>query len=241
MIEDVHTVITAAGDSRPLFMAAGFGGPKNLMRWEGSEVLVRAVNSYSQGRQRTRVALNREECDEWPTVVCLQSECPGVVAVTVNPNVAGALVSALLAMDGIPDEAPLVVAAGDSEIDGGITPFVDEFLKSGVDAGTIVFASTNPRWSYVLPGPGGLVRQVAEKRVIGPFATTGVFFFRRAQTFRRAAEWCLVNNARDRGLFYVSTALNYLVMEGLSVRYSEIPREKYRTWSLPVDFVRQSG
>ncbi len=241
MKTDVHTVITAAGDSLSMFLAAGFGKPKNLIRWEGSEVLVRSVKSYSQGLELTNVALNRQECEQWQTILTLQTECPGVNVTTVSPKVSGALVSALLAMDRIPDDVPLVVAAGDSQVDGGIARFVKDFIKNGADAGTIVFPSSDPRWSYVLPGDEGLVRQVAEKRVIGPLATTGVFYYRQAKTFRRAAEWCLVNNARHLGLFYVSTTLNYLISEGQIVRYTEIPRSEYRTWSLPIDFVEQNG
>ena len=241
MSEPVHTVITAAGDSLPLFLGAGFSSPKNLIKWHGSEVLVRAVKSYSQDWSRTTVALNRDECSDWPTVDQLQQECPGVSAALVSRQAPGALVSALVAMKDVPSEAPLVVAAGDSQITGGIAPFVERFLEAEDDAGTVVFPSDNPRWSYVSPGLDGHVRQVAEKRVIGPLATTGVFFFRRAELFQRAAEWCLVNNARDRGLFYVSTTLNFMIKEGLRVTYTEIPRGEYRTWSLPIDFVEQTG
>jgi CTP:molybdopterin cytidylyltransferase MocA len=241
MSHDVFTVITAAGDSLPLFLGSGFGQPKNLVQWESEEVLARAVRSYSQGWARTTVALNREECADWPTATFVQQSFPGVETVLVSPRVPGALISALVAMGEFPDEAPLVVAAGDSQIKGGISRFIDAFIQEQTDAATIVFRSQNPRWSYVLPGTAGEVRQVAEKRVIGPLATTGVFFFRRVELFREAAEWCLVNSARDGGRFYVSTALNFLIKRGLDVRFSEIPREVYRTWSLPVDFVRQSG
>ena len=238
---DVHTVITAAGDSQRLFLGAGFAAPKNLILWDGTEVLFRAVHSYASDMNQTWVALNRDECSAWPTRERLVEACPGVSPVLVSPLVTGALISALVAGGEVPDDAPLVVAAGDSEIIGGVHPFLDDFLVSDAEAATVVFPSQNPRWSYISPGPDGRVRQVAEKRVIGPLATTGVFFFRHAKTFRSAAEWCLINNARDNGLFYVSTTLNYLIKEGLSVGYSEIDRSEYRTWSLPVDFLGKRG
>lgn len=237
----VHTVITAAGDSQQLFLGAGFEVPKNLIPWKGTEVLVRAVTSYATDWERTSVALNRDECSIWSTQMRLVEACPGVVPIQVSPRFPGALVSALVAGGQAPDDSPLVVAAGDSQISGGVQPFLDKFLSSTADAATIVFPSQNSRWSYVSPGPGAQVRQVAEKRVIGPLATTGVFFFRRAAFFRSAAEWCLVNNARDRGLFFVSTTLNFLIKEGLRVEYSEIARDQYRTWSLPVDFIDERG
>ena len=232
----VYTVITAAGDTSKMFRDAGFPFPRNLVLCKGTEVLVRAVKSYAIDWSRTSVALNQDECSNWPTRERITKSCPGVSSVLVNSGAAGALVSALVAAGDAPLELPLVVAGGDSEIEGGIELIVKEFLSSPADAGTIVFRAQETRWSYVLPGENQSVRQVAEKRVIGPLATTGVFFFRRASIFFRAAEWCLVNNARDHGRFFVSTTLNYLIQEGLLVQYKEIDRSRYQTWSLPFDF-----
>ena len=237
----IHTVITAAGDSRPLFLGAGFSTPKNLVRWQGTEVLVRAINSYAGDLARTSIAMHRDEAREWHTPEIITAACPGVSVSLVNAGARGALASASVALGAIPPDAPLVVAAGDSEVEGGIGAFTSSFVATGIDAATIAFRSSNPRWSYLATGSDGHVRQVAEKRVIGPLATTGVFFFRQASIFLQAAEWCLVNNAIDRGAFYVSTTMNFLIREGLSVSYAEIPRDKYRSWSLPTDFVEQSA
>lgn len=240
MRQAIHSIITAAGDSTDLFHRAGFDKPKNLLLWDGSEVVVHAVNSYSQSISRTTVVLNENECDNWPTVSLLNSKFPGIQIKQVSAKVQGSLVSALLAADSIPDDAPLVIASGDSKIEGGVGLIIDEFLDQEVDAGTVVFASNSSRWSYVLPGPEMSVRQVAEKQVIGPLATTGVFFFRRAEFFRRAAEWCMVTNTRHDNLFYVSMTVNYLVHEGMSVNFAEIRRDRYWKWSLPIDFLQQS-
>jgi len=240
MTRHISTVITAAGDSRALFRSAGFGRPRSLMTWAGSEVLLHAVLNYSLDVAQTHIALNDDECLEWNTAETVLKKFPEVRITTVRSGVKGALVSAISAMESVPDDHALVVAAGDSMIEGGIEPMIHEFMATGVAAGTIVFRSSNPRWSYVLPGPDRTIRQVAEKRVIGPLATTGVFYFEQALIFKRAAEWCFVNNAHYRELFYVSTTLNYLVAESLQVGYFEIPRSRYRSWSLPADFAEQS-
>ena len=232
----VSTVITAAGDSENLFLSAGFGLPKNLITLGGREIILRALDAYAIDPNQCTVGLNADECDRWRTDLLIVSAFPSAVVVRINPGAQGALVTALLALEGVPEDEPLVIAAGDSEIRGGIREQIETFMSMSVDAGTIVFPSSGSRWSYILPGRGRTVRQVAEKRVIGPFATTGVFFFRTAGDFRESAEWCLVNNARDRGIFYVSTALNFLIERGKHVIYEEVEPNSYRSWSRPADF-----
>jgi hypothetical protein len=237
----INTVITAAGDSESVFLNAGFETPKNLLVVDGKEVLLRAATSYAHDLSRTTISLNREECLKWPTLIMVEGWHSEIRIVQVSSMVPGALVSAILALENIPLDEPLVVAAGDSEITGGIKNYIREFISSGIDLGTIVFKSQNPRWSYIATGKNDYVQQVAEKRVIGPLATTGVFYFQTAQSFLHLAEWCFTNNAMHLGRFYLSSTINAAIIHGLKVKYIEIPRSEYRSWSLPVDFIEQQG
>ena len=71
---------------------------------------------------------------------------------------------------------------------------------------------------------------MAEKSPISNYASTGLFYFRSAELFMRAAEWVLKENMHTNGEFYLSSALNYLIMNGekvfgveLSSGYSYVP------------------
>ena len=238
-IEGMRTVITAAGDSRELFMSSGFGRPKSLVRWKGREVLAHAVDAYAFDPAGTTVAVNAGEDEEWNVGAMVTDWFPQARVVRVSNGVRGALATAMIAL-GEPVDAPLLVAAGDSRITGGVARFVKEFGEQGLDAATIAFESEDPRWSYLSVDDAGGVRQVAEKQVIGPYATTGVFYFASARTFADAATWALVNNASHHGLFYVSATLNYLISTGLRVGFATIDRTDYQSWSLPVDFTTPS-
>lgn len=239
-MSQIQTIITAAKDSRPLFLSSGFGRPRSLVHWKGREVLLRAMDSFVLDTNACWVAVNSDEDREWQLSDRINEEFPTARVIAVPSGAKGALVSALIAMNGVDLDRPLVVAAGDSMLEGGLRPHIDQFLADGTDGGTIAFASTNPRWSYLSVGKDGAIRQVAEKQVIGPFATTGVFFFRRAEDFLAAATWCLVNNASHNGNYFVSSTLNYMVSQGKRVHFLNIPRERYRSWSLPIDFTMQS-
>lgn len=236
----VSTVVTAAGDSRGLFLPAGFGQPKSLVEWRGREVLARAIDAYAMDPVRTSVAIHAGEDEDWGIGERIAELFPGIVVCRVPNGVMGALASALFGLGDAQWDEPLVVAAGDSMITGGIARFIDGFIHDELDAATIAFPSSNPRWSYLAIDEGGSIRQVAEKQVIGPYATTGVFYYRSARMFLDAATWCLVNNASHNGAFYVSTTLNYLISSGLQVGYETIARSDYQSWSLPIDFTQQS-
>ena len=236
----MRTLITAAGDSRSLFLGSGFAVPKSLVPVNGRPVILRAIESYAQDLRTTTVAINKIESEDWGLSTFLHSELPEIEIVKVPSNVKGALVTALWATESCEEESEILIAAGDSEISIRLDNILHQFRDQSLHAGTVVFKSTNPRLSYILPGPDGSIRQVAEKRLIGPLATTGIFYFKSCALFRRAAEWCLVNDASLNGIFFVSTALNFLIAEGLRVKYVEIPQDSYKSWSLPADFASLS-
>jgi dTDP-glucose pyrophosphorylase len=230
-----QTLITAAGNSFPEFRAAGFLVPKNLLKPQGGLLINQAVASYKHKVGPLVVALNKEENREFSTSDRVSEAYPEASFVETSSSVQGALATAVLATEGIDLDQPLVIAAGDSIVEGGVEEYISALQAKSVDAGTIVFESTNPRWSYVTVGESGNVLEVVEKQVSGPFATIGCFYFKSAKLFLQAAEWVFVNNAQVNDRFYVSTSLNYLVSEGLSVGYEILDKGKYTSFSTPAD------
>jgi len=236
----LKTIITAAGDSRSRFLSAGFPAPKSLCSWKGVPIISLAMSSYKIVGSSMTVAINLEEDAEWNLGESIRTSHPDVEIIRVSSAVKGALVSALIALRDVED-SEVCIATGDSSILSGVTDAVSHFREQGTDAGTVAFKSTNPRWSYLSISPDGFVDQVAEKEVIGPLASTGFFYFRSATQFIDAAKWCLVNNVAFNGKFFVSTTLNYIISQGSNVKFWEIDRSEYVSWSNPFDFIQQSN
>jgi dTDP-glucose pyrophosphorylase len=230
-----QTLITAAGNSLAEFRAAGFLIPKNLLKPKGDLLINQAVASYKHKFGPLVVALNREENQEFSTSDRVREAYPEALFVETSSSVQGALATAVLATDGMDLDQPLVIAAGDSIVQGGVEEYISALQAKAIDAGTIVFESTNPRWSYVTVGESGNVLEVVEKQVSGPFATIGCFYFKSAKLFLQAAEWVFVNNAQVNNRFFVSTSLNYLISKGLSVGYEILDKGKYTSFSRPAD------
>lgn len=240
MSEFFQTIITAAGTSAP-WSFGGYVGPKNLTPIDGIPLLGRAAASYSSPGGQTVIAVPANEYDGYgPQHLALGRE-HGAKILPVNPHVKGALVTALISAHLMDPDAPLVIAPGDSFIDGGSQRHVEELLARNLDSGTITFNSRGDRWSYVALNRDGLVTQVAEKRVIGQNATTGVFVFRSAEIFIDAAEWCLLNKIQTNDTFYVSSTLNYIVSQGGRVGVARIEREAFSYYSRQDDIWRDES
>ena len=234
------TVITAAGNSLNVFIPSGFGLPKSLIPIGSAPLLVQAIKAYSHSLENTTVAINIEEDKEFGIAGELHNYLPGVNICKVQDKVAGALISALIAVKDCDPEGPLVIASGDSVFTGDIGAALEDFQVRELSAAALVFPSNNPRWSYLRLNGDGDVIEVAEKKVVGKYATTGFFYFQSVRLFVEAATWVLVNNVNYQGRFYVSAAMNYLISRGGKLGYHLAAPEAFRSYALPHDFVVES-
>jgi dTDP-glucose pyrophosphorylase len=235
-----QTLITAAGDSRAAFVEAGFDVPKSLVNIAGFALINQAIESYRHPSGALVVAINKDENAQFDLEHEIKQRFNDATVVEVASAVKGALATAVLAAGTLDLDAPLVISAGDSIVEGGVAAHIQSLISNSSDAGTIVFESANPRWSYINVGESGNVLQVTEKLVAGPYATVGCFYFKSAGLFLEAAKWVFLNNARVKGNFFVSTSLNYLISRGMSVGFEVIPRSSYRSFSRPADFLSQA-
>jgi dTDP-glucose pyrophosphorylase len=237
-----QVIITAAGNDDSAFIEAGFSPPKNLVTYQNREILQWALSSYAKSSSRTDLIIRKSEAVEHKTDVFIKKITPKVHVHQLQQQTRGALCSALLGIEDINLELPLVIAPGDSYIEGNVPNLVEQFLNGNSVAGTIVFESNDPRWSYARVHNNGEILEMAEKSVISRSASTGIFMFRTAQDFLNSAAWVLLNNMQTNNEFYISAALNYLIMSGKSVTAISLPSTmQYFSLSKPSDLNFQIG
>ena len=235
------TIITAAGLPDVSYLNLKPRISKNLFEVSGVPILARAIMSYSSGEPDSTVAViakSDEESNNTREIVSSHVMSQKIVSTPKHLN--GALVTAIIGASELDLDKPVVIAGGDSEIHNGLDDHVTKFLEREVFGGVVVFRDTDPRWSYIKTGPKLNVLQVSEKSAVGELATTGVFYFKTLRVFLDAAEWCLVNNARTNGEFYVSSALNFLISRGHRVEHSEIPKSWYKNYRFAEDATKES-
>jgi len=155
----------------------------------------------------------------------------------VNPGqrTAGAIASALLPYDRIDDSAAIALIPTNSLVaHDNLLEFMQEMLSSKHDAGVLLVESQNPNFSYVRMFESKIIEFV-EKKVVGNFATTGVFFFRNKDVLVNCARWALVNNQSTNNHYYVAPSLNYLLTSGRSIGYQVLATDQYRHSSFPTE------
>ena len=112
---------------------------------------------------------------------------------------------------------------------GGVLPFdiseIHKYLKK-IDGYLEVFEGTGPNWSYVRPqiGSNRLVAETAEKKIISNLCCTGLYYFREVNLFKNAFEKYTKDESVEE--YYVAPLYNYLISDGLSIHYHEIPQNE---------------
>ena len=158
-----------------------------------------------------------------------------------SAKTSGALCSCLLGIDSLDLNSPLVIVNSDQVIENGIKDSISLFQSQECSAGVITFKSIHPRWSYVVEDNTGLVVQAVEKKVVSRNAIAGFYYFKSADGFIEAAKNVIIKNAELDGLFYISSALNELILAGEKVCQYKIDSKYYHSFYAPSkvdDFAR---
>ncbi|WP_191218678.1 glycosyltransferase family 2 protein [Agrobacterium salinitolerans] len=139
----------------------------------------------------------------------------------------GALPSCLLAIDKIVPEEELLVCNSDQIIDYNLDKALEYFRLKGAAAGVLTFESVHPRWSFVQLENLDDVVQAFEKRVVSNVAVAGVYYFRRAADFFGAARRAILTEDSVGGDFYISAAINQIILGSGKVLRHQIDAKQY--------------
>jgi dTDP-glucose pyrophosphorylase len=216
------------------FREHGYAYTKNLVEIAGLPLIQHVFeNLRTIPDARFLFVMQKEEAQSFHLANVVRLLDPTARAIICEGKTAGAACTALLAIEWINNDQELLIANGDQLIRGGCRDFIDQLRGSGLDAGTLVFESVHPRWSYVRLNDDGLVIEAAEKRPISRNATAGVYYFRRGRDFVDAAQAMIRKDASVNGLFYVCPTFNELVLRQMRVGVVRIPREDYISLATP--------
>jgi len=148
--------------------------------------------------------------------------------VRLNNEAKGAACSALMAINHIGNNGPLIIANSDQLFDYALSDLIEKFKES--DAGVVTFESVHPRWSYVRLDRDGFVVETAEKRPISREAIAGLYYFRYGSDFVEAAMRSIQKDSSVNGNFYIAPTLNELILQGKKIRVAKINANRYYTF-----------
>jgi dTDP-glucose pyrophosphorylase len=231
----VQLVVPAAGRGSR-FAKVGFQHPKPFIDVLGRPMIQHVLDNVLPPGGRPTVLLLRDHLhSQANAVAALRSQ--GVGIVPVNQLTEGTACTVLLARQQIDEEAPLLIANSDQVVDMRIGDFIDDCISRGLDGSILVFRDRkrDPKWSFAETDATGLVLRVAEKQAISDLATVGIYFFRRAGDYVKAALDMVVHNDRTNGEFYVCPTYNYAIRNGARIGVYEIDKSSMHGLGTPED------
>jgi len=217
------------------FREAGYLYPKTLVEIAGMPLVQVVLNSLAELRAqsaRVIVTIRREEDRKHHTGAVIHLIEPRADVVLID-DTAGAACSALLAIEHIDPNAPLVIMNGDQLLRADLPQILEDFAKQDLDGGIIVFEAVHPRWSYVRCDADGYVVETAEKRPISNLATAGIYYFKRAGDFLSATMSMIKKNAHVGNNYFVCPAYNELVLNQGRVGIAKVPKTAYVSLHTP--------
>lgn len=232
------TVIVLMSGSDAPFQEAGYAYPKNLIEISGVPLVQRVIEGLSSiDGPDTRIVcvIPKAENRRHHTGRVIELLRPGTRIVEVNAATGGAACTALLAVEHIERDQPLLIVNGDIVIEHPLDGVLADFSARRLDGGVTVFRDVHPRWSFVKLDDEDLAVEFAEKRPISNLATTGFSWFARGGDFVDFTSSMLLKDGHVDGVFYVAPVFNELILSSRRVGAYPIPKSAYFSLKAPKD------
>jgi dTDP-glucose pyrophosphorylase len=143
----------------------------------------------------------------------------------------GAACSALMAVNHISNDTPLVIANADQIFEESLQDAIQQFKE--FDAGVITFESVHPRWSYVRLGEDQLVVETAEKRPISRHAIAGFYYFQKGTYFVESAMRMIQKDSSVNGNYFIAPSMNEMILQGQKITTHKVDVNRYHTLYTP--------
>lgn len=222
----MNVLILAAGDSRA--DQPGSHYPIWLSEVGGSTLLERQMSKLmAQPADKVVFAFRQFDIDHYHVDSIARQISPGAAILAIKRETAGAACTTLLAADELDLEDELVVASATDHLDADFPILLDAFRSQEADAGVLTFDSLHPRYSFLRVDDAGWVTEAAEKNPISRRANAGLYWFRRGSALMGAIQRMILKDAHVNGVFYLSPALNELVLQGARIAAQPILEGQY--------------
>jgi NDP-sugar pyrophosphorylase family protein len=208
------------------FAEAGYELPKPLIPIHGVPMIKVVVDNLApKCEHRFIFVAQREHIDKYDLTPKLKSYAKNVEIIGINGITEGQVCTALLAKKFFDNDEPLMNANSDQFIDFDINEYLDAMNSRNLDGMIMTMKSQDPKWSYARTDEDELVVETAEKKVISPDATVGIFNFKEGRDLVRSAEQMIKDDIRVNNEFYTCPCYNYLVKEGKKIGIYPIGEE----------------
>ena len=129
----------------------------------------------------------------------------------------GAACTVLAAADGLPPDDPVLCLNADQWFKCDLERTLARAEDEGWDGFILVFPGTGPAWSYAVTDGEDRVVWVIEKKQVSPWATVGVYWWRRAGDLVRSICGMIASGQRTNNEVYLAPSFNFLPLSDKDV------------------------
>ncbi len=220
-----------------LFPRSEFHFPKPLIEIDGQPMISHVIDRLQKADAEAEFVfvLRAQDCAEFSLDSVIELATDGrCTIVQLSRPTGGAVCSALMAIDYIDDDRPLVLVNGDQVIEPHqVERALKHFTSERAEVGAITFPSLHPRWSFLEVSDAGDILEAAEKRVISRDAIAGFYYFERGSDFVAAAKATIANGRSVGGRYFISTTINEMILLGKKALRFRIRAEDYDSFYSP--------
>ena len=230
----MNIIITMAGNSSR-FKTAGFKRPKYelivkekpMFQW----ALLSLKNYFLTGQF---IFVARKGAEEFIREQCKQLGINHFKILEIDYLTSGQASTALIVIEILPKEAPIMIYNIDTYILDGLLPTE---IPKNCDGWIPVFSAEGQQWSFVQMDENKNVTKIAEKERISKWATIGLYYFSSEQLFEQCFYASYANNITNRET-YIAPMYQYIISKGGRIKAELIDASKVIPLGTPQEVLK---
>jgi len=230
----INILIPMSGKSN-FFDSQEYIYPKSLIEIQGKTMIQRVIENYADFDDKHFIfVISQADCEthHLDSILKLLTESRCDI-VKLSGQTKGAACSALMAIELINNEYPLIIANGDQVVEVSFAEIEKNFRAEALDAAVVTFESIHPKWSFIRLDKSNKVIEAAEKKPLSKNAIAGIYYFRKGQDFVSAAMQSIAKDAHVNDIFYIAPVLNELILAGKQIGHHAIDTSAYHSFYSP--------
>lgn len=221
--DDKLNILIPMAGAGSRFSAAGYTFPKPLIEVNGIPMIELVVNNLNIEANYIFI-VQKSHYEKYNLRSMLQQIAPNCKIVIVDGVTEGAACTSLLAREFIDNDNPLLIANSDQFIEWDSSKFMYSVYNEDIDGALLAFDSHHPKWSYAAVDSDNFIIEIAEKKVISPHATVGIYFWKKGREYVDYAGKMIANNTRTNGEFYICPVYNEAITAGKKIKLKKIEK-----------------
>lgn len=231
----VQVIIPISSDSK-YFPEEEYFFPKPLINIDGYPMILKVLNNLEENLEISKYIFIL------PSELSTKYTLDKIISLNTNVqcdfvyrrgNTNGGLCSVMLGIDKFVEDEEIIISNMDEIISYDLQKIINFFNFNDSIAGLISFESNHPRQCYLEIGNHNKVEYCAEKRVISKYASAGFYYFKNKTFLCEAAEKTLLNSSPENNLYFISSAVNQIILKYQKVHTYFIDKKNYHTFYKP--------